>query len=86
MFYEKNGNYEMVMELSHFYEWSYVVFAHIIFYDDMDVDVYLGMSYTDNCPICGHPLDKVYYGGGTHKWECEPCGKHFVTEITNERE
>ena len=29
-------------------------------------------------------LDKVYYGGGTHKWECEPCGKHYVTEITNE--
>tara|TARA_R100000808_G_scaffold19364_2_gene42052 strand:+ start:1633 stop:1797 length:165 start_codon:yes stop_codon:yes gene_type:complete len=49
----------------------------------MDVDVHLGMSYTDNCPICGHPLDKVYYGGGTHKWECEPCGKHFVTEISN---
>ena len=64
-----------------------MVFTHIILYDDMDVDVYLdSMSYTDNCPICGHPLDKVYYGGGTHKWECEPCGKHFVTEITNERE
>ncbi len=41
------------------------------------------ISYTDECPICGHPLDKVYYGGGTHKWECEPCGKYFVTEIDN---
>ena len=49
----------------------------------MDVDVHKGMSYTDNCPICGHPLDKVYYGGGTHKWECEVCGKYFVTEIDN---
>jgi transposase-like protein len=44
------------------------------------------ISYTDECPICGHPLDKVYYGGGTHKWECEPCGKYFVTEITNKNE
>ena len=40
------------------------------------------MSYTDYCPICKHPLDKVYYGGGTFKYECEPCGKHYVTSIT----
>lgn len=60
-----------------------MVYVIIIFYDDMDVDVYLGMSWPDVCPICGHPLDRVYYGGGTHKWECEPCGKYFVTEIDN---
>ena len=59
-----------------------MVFTHRILCNDMDVDDYI-MSYTDNCPICGHPLDKVYYGGGTHKWECEPCGKHYVTEIDN---
>jgi transposase-like protein len=51
----------------------------------MDVDDFI-MSYTDNCPVCGNPLDRVYYGGGTHKWECEPCGKYYVTEITNKNE
>jgi len=40
------------------------------------------VSYTDYCPICKHPLDKVYYGGGTFKYECEPCGKHYVTSIS----
>ena len=59
-----------------------MVFTHRILRNDMDVDDYI-MSYTDSCPICGHTLDKVYYGGGTHKWECEPCGKYFVTEISN---
>ena len=48
----------------------------------MDVDDYI-VSWPDVCHICGHPLDRVYYGGGTHKWECEPCGKYFVTEIDN---
>ena len=60
-----------------------MVYVIIVFYDDMDVDVHSGMSWPDKCPICGHPLDRVYYGGGTHKWECEVCGKYFVTEIDN---
>jgi len=44
------------------------------------------LSYTDTCPICGHPLDKVYYGAGTFKYECEPCGKYFVTNWSNKYE
>ena len=59
-----------------------MVFTHRILCNDMDVDDYI-VSWPDVCPICGHPLDRVYYGGGTHKWECEPCGKYFVTEIDN---
>jgi len=62
-----------------------VVFTYRFFHGYMDVDDY-SMSYTDNCPVCGNPLDRVYYGGGTHKWECEPCGKYYVTEITNKNE
>ena len=61
-----------------------MVYAFCFLHNDMDGYNYGGnISYTDECPICGHPLDKVYYGGGTHKWECEPCGKYFVTEIDN---
>ena len=30
------------------------------------------------------PLEKIYYGGGTHKWECKGCVKNFVTEIYND--
>jgi len=64
-----------------------MVYAFCFLHNDMDGYNYGGnISYTDECPICGHPLDKVYYGGGTHKWECEPCGKYFVTEITNKNE
>ena len=59
-----------------------MVFTHRILCNDMDVDDYI-VSWPDVCPICCHPLDRVYYGGGTHKWECEPCGKYFVTEIDN---
>ena len=63
-----------------------MVFTHRILCNDMDVDDYIvrvDTSYTDNCPVCSHPLDRVYYGGGIHKWECEVCGKHYVTEIDN---
>ena len=65
-----------------------VVYLTSCLYSDMDVDVYMDdlekYNYWERCPICHGPLEKIYYGGGTHKWECKGCVKHFVTEIYND--